>query len=168
MADLLSARRLVTSTKERQGRLRNRLYALVQGTKENPVLLEDDKFSAPLDYSDAEAMAFFRDRLLSIFKKHEPKTAFIRYGETFLPRKPAPNILASMFARARVEGVILESAHSEGVKIVGASLAGISSKLESKRPRAYLGSGDLRGLDLTGRPVARQEAILVAVSALEK
>jgi hypothetical protein len=143
-------------------------WAVVEGTKQQPIIVADDKFSAPLTYSDAESMAFFRDRLITVIEQYKPTTGFIRYAETFLPRKPAPNALGSMFARARIEGVILEAAHSVGVKIVGASLAGITSELGSKRAKAYLEAGELRGADLTGRPAERREAILVAVSALEK
>jgi hypothetical protein len=142
-------------------------YAIVEGTKHEPVLVADDKIVAPLTYSDAQAMSYFRDRIRTLVEQYKPSAAFVRYGETFLPKKVAPNVLASMLARARIEGVILESINSHKINIVGASLSGISSKLESKHPKSYLENGDLRGVDLTGKPQPRQEAILVAVSALE-
>ncbi len=101
-----------------------------------------------------------------MIEEHDAKVAAVRFGETYLQRGAKGKVLASMFARARIEGVVMEAARSCNAQVFIGQLAQISARLESPRAKAYLESGELRGISLEGKPQNRQEAILAAVSAL--
>lgn len=141
-------------------------WAVVEGTVEVPKLVADNKFAAPKSYDEAESLAWYRNKVCQMIEEHRVQNAAVRFGETFLQRGAKGRALYSMFARARIEGVIMEAASSCSVQIFAGQLAQISSRLESPRAKAYLESGELRGLSLDGKPQNRQEAILVAVAAL--
>ena len=142
-------------------------WALVSGMTENPVLVADDKFSAPKTYGEAEQLAWYRQRIRMLIEDRKPDVAAVRYSETFLQHKPKPNVFASMLKRARIEGVVVESASSLGLPVLTGALGTISAGLGSKRAKGYLEAADLRGIDLSKRPQNRREAILVAVAALD-
>jgi hypothetical protein len=141
-------------------------WAVVEGTVDLPKLVAEGKFSAPKTDSEPEALHWYRNKVRQMIEQHQAHVAAVRYGETFLQRGAKGKSLGSMFARARIEGVILEAACSSNLKVFTGQLAQISSRLDSPRAKAYLESGDLRGLDLAGKPANRREAILVAVAAL--
>lgn len=141
-------------------------WAAVTGTSEDPVLENDDKFSAPKSFGQAEQFAWYRDRVRTLIEDQEPDVVAVRYSETFLQRKPKPNVLASMFARARIEGIVVEAASSLHIPVMAGALATISAGLGSRRAKGYLESGDLRGIDLSTITKNRREAVLAAAAAL--
>lgn len=67
--------------------------------------------------------------------------------------------------RLRIEGVLLQTMDSCGLKVTIGALAMISGKLDSQA-KEYIKSGDFRGLDLSKIPIPAREAVLVAVAAL--
>ena len=72
-----------------------------------------------------------------------------------------------MFTRARIEGVMLETADAHGAAVIAGQMAMIRGGLGTKSAKAYLSEEDLRGLDWsTIKNVNRREAIMVAASAL--
>ena len=74
-------------------------------------------------------------------------------------RKEGPRL------RLRIEGVLLQTLDSCGLKATIGALATISGKLGTQA-KEYIESGELRGLDLSGLPSYAKEAVLVAVAAL--
>jgi len=140
-------------------------WALVEGSGAEPVLLNDGKFAAPITYDEPKALAWYRERIKTMVDEFKPKTVAVRYPETYLRFKPkAPS---SFYARIRIEGVIVEAAQSSGVRVETGAWATLSSRLGSKSAKAYLESGELRGLDLSTKPDNRREAIIAAVAGLE-
>lgn len=142
-------------------------WAIVEGTPQSPVLVAHDKFSAPNTYDEADKLVWYRQRILSLVEQHELDRAAVRACETALKSKPKPNVLASMLTRTRIEGVIVEAAASQGLPVLNGVLNTMSAKLKTKRAKGYLESQELRGIDLSSIPKLRQEAVLVAVAALE-
>jgi hypothetical protein len=67
--------------------------------------------------------------------------------------------------RLRIEGVLLQTTDSCGVKTTIGALATISGKLGTQA-KEYLDSSELRGIDLSEIPSGEQDAVLVAVAAL--
>src|SRR5438874_800755 len=93
-------------------------YALVEGSRDTPLLSADGKFSAPVTYGDSEALAYYRDRVLNLIDQFKPDAVVIRFAETFYQRKLGPAMFTSLFARARIEGVVLVTAQTAGVRAV--------------------------------------------------
>jgi hypothetical protein len=65
----------------------------------------------------------------------------------------------------RIEGVLLQTVDSCGLKVAIGALAMISGKLGSQA-KGYINSGKLRGIDLSKFLLPSKEAVLVAVAAL--
>lgn len=141
-------------------------WAVVKGTIENPVVEAHDCIKAPTDYEDGEALSYFHNNIIVVLEQYNPDSAAMRYGETFLPHKPKPSAVQGMYARGRVEGVVIEAAHSRGIAVKVGTLQSISSRLGTKSAKKYLENGDVRGLKLNTKNKNRKEAILTAVSAL--
>lgn len=143
-------------------------WAIVEGTVASPVRVADDNYSAPKSFSEADALAWYRERVQTLIDTYSPKSAAIRVAETFLRSKPSPSSLSSMFARARLEGVVIEAAVSKGMGIMIGRLQQISSGMGSKSAKGYIGSTEVRGIDLADVPKYRHEAVLAAISVLGK
>jgi hypothetical protein len=110
----------------------------------------------------------FRDRVQNLIAEYKVSAAAVRLSETYLKHKPKPNVLASMFARARIEGVVLEAARASGIPVHASQLVSISARLGSKSAKAYVTGGEFRGVDLSSKQPNRREAIVAAVSALKE
>jgi len=141
-------------------------WAVVEGTPDAPVLVADGKFSAPKSFTEHEQLAHYRQRIQTLISDNRVDCVAVRYAETFLAHKPKPNILASMYARARIEGVCVEAAAQLQLKVLTGPLATISAGLGSRRAKRYLESGEVRGIDLTTKNTNIQEAILAAIAVL--
>jgi hypothetical protein len=136
-------------------------WAVVEGTHRNPLLLAADTLKAPISFSEAASLGWFRSQVVHLYDQFSPAAAAVRYPETVMGR---PN--ASANRRCRVEGVILEVAHSRGVEASTGALTTISKNLGTKGAKRYLGEDEFRGIDWSSYSKNCQEAILVAVSAL--
>jgi hypothetical protein len=141
-------------------------WAVVEGTKDNPILVGHDLITPPEIYANYEAkqLNWCRARIFQILIEYQPTIAAIRYPEP----KSFRTLGASLLQRARIEGVIIEVISSQGIEVVPQVLKTTSSLLESKSAKAYLSQHDLRGLGWSNiKPAERKEAILVATAALE-
>ena len=137
-------------------------WAVVEGSREEPVLVAADQAVAPATYSEGAALVWFRDQVRQLIQVYSPQVVAIRYPETVI-RSSAQ---LSMHKRCRVEGVLVEVAHSSGITVLTGALATISKNLGTKAAKHYLETEELRGLDWSGHSKNRKEAILVAASAL--
>lgn len=138
-------------------------WAVVEGSKEQPILLGSGKETAPTTFDEVAALKWFRDRIQYIVKTYSPSVAAVRYPETFQPRVK----LVPLGQRCRVEGVLIEAVRSCGInEILTGPLATISKNLGSKTAKHYLEGDELRGLDWSKLRDYEKEAILVAASAL--
>jgi Holliday junction resolvasome RuvABC endonuclease subunit len=141
-------------------------YAVVEGTKQEPILILYNKISPPKSYDqESSQLVWYRERLLTIIEQYQPQYAAIRFPEpnSFNKTKVEP-----LLKRARIEGVILESLGNKGIECIAGALQKISSEINSKSAKQYLSNDNFRNLDWSNIKNGNQrEAILVAVTQLE-
>jgi hypothetical protein len=136
-------------------------WAVVEGTKTAPILIAHDSAAAPVNLTEAPALSWYSSRVRHIVETYKPAAAMIRSVEpTAIGSKKEGARL-----RLRIEGVLLQTVDSCGLKAAIGALATISGKLGTQA-KGYLESGELRGLDLSKVPSYAKEAVLVAVAAL--
>jgi hypothetical protein len=133
----------------------------VEGTRHAPIHVEHGVAVAPVNLDEAPALSWYSDRVKLIIQTHKPKTAMIRSAEAIARGSGKEGARR----RLRIEGVLLQTIDSCGVKVSIGALATISGKLGSQAKK-YIESGELRGLDLSEIPPLSREAVLVAVAAL--
>jgi hypothetical protein len=136
-------------------------WAIVEGTRNAPILVAHDKAAAPINLEEASALSWYRSRVQHIVDTHKPTVAAIRSAE---PVARGSNKEGAR-RRLRIEGVLLQTIDSFGLKVTIGALAMISGKLGSQAKK-YIAAGELRGLDLSQIPEVSREAVLVAVAVL--
>ena len=136
-------------------------WAVVEGSKARPILLEHSSAAAPIDLDEAPALSWYSSRVKHIVETHKASRAMIRSAEPMArgSKKEGPRL------RLRLEGVLLQTLDSCGVTTSIGALATISGKLGSQAKK-YVDKGELRGLDLSELSSYAREAVLVAVAAL--
>ncbi len=136
-------------------------WAVVEGTRNAPILVAHDNAAAPVNLGEASALSWYSSRVRHIVETYKPSVAMIRSAEPTArgSRKEGPRL------RLRIEGVLLQTIDSCGLKVTIGALATISGKLGTQA-KGYIESGELRGLDLSRLPSYAKEAVLVAVAAL--
>lgn len=137
-------------------------WAIVEGTTEQPILVAADRSAAPVIYKEAEALAWYRQHVLDLFDRYDPKAAAVRYAE---PTARGAGTEAAK-RRSRLEGVLLEASGSRRVPAIGEAMVTIKSKLGANA-KAYLVQPTFRQLDWSRRSPECREAILVAATVLE-
>lgn len=136
-------------------------WAIVEGTRPAPRLIAHDSAAAPVNLEEAAALSWYTNRIKLIIGRYKPAVAMIRTAESVAR---GGNKEGSR-RRLRLEGVLLQTVDSCGVKIGIGALATISGRLGSQAKK-YIESGEFRGLDLSKIPRPSKEAVLVAVAAL--
>ena len=138
-------------------------WAHVTGTAEEPILEDHDKLVPPKVLSnESERLVWYSDQIALLIKDRRPKIIAVRYAEDFGVRgKREPDRV-----RARIEGVIMESAMRLGITVFTGALKEIASAMGTKASKKYLEQDDLRGLDWSTLDDKRREAVLVATAAL--
>lgn len=136
-------------------------WAVVEGTRKAPILVAHDDAAAPVNLTEAPALSWYSSRIKHIVETYRPNVAMVRSAEPSARarRTEGPRV------RLRIEGVLLQTLDSCGVKATIGALATISGKLGTEA-KEYIESGELRGIDLSGLSSYAKEAILVAVAAL--
>jgi hypothetical protein len=136
-------------------------WAVVEGTQINPILVAYDSAAAPVNLAEGPALSWYSSRVRHIVETYKPNVSMIRSAEPTArsSRREGP------WLRSRIEGVLLQTIDSCGLKVSIGALATISGKLGTQA-KSYLESQELRGLDLSTIPSYAKEAVLVAVAAL--
>lgn len=137
-------------------------WAVVQGTKDAPVLVAHESAAAPVNFDEPPALTWYAARVRYIVETYKPNEAMIRSVEPSArgSRKDGPRV------RLRIEGVLLHTIDTCGIKVTTGALATISGRLGTQA-KSHLDSGELRGLDLSKLHPYAREAVLVAVAALQ-
>lgn len=130
-----------------------------------PIVIANDKATAPATYNESQALSWYRKRVATLVDQYRPGRASVRYPET--TAREGRN-KTSAHRRYRIEGVVLEALHSASVAISTGPLRSISSRLGSTNAKRYLEQDDVRGLNFGTKSKEMKEAILVARSILEK
>jgi hypothetical protein len=136
-------------------------WAVAEGTRKAPILLAHDDAAAPVNLGEASALSWYSGRVRHIVETYKPALAMVRSVEPTArgSKKEGARL------RLRIEGVLLQTLDSCGLKVSIGALATISGKLGAQA-KGYIESGELRGLDLSGLTPYAKEAVLVAVAAL--
>ena len=135
-------------------------WAVATGTLQKPVLHASGTETAPKAYTEAESLAWIRQRVLYILDTYKPEKVAVRYPEGI-----ARTNANSARARCRVEGVVLEAAGSRNLETVTGPRSTFSKQFGKFSPED-LASDDLRGIHLSNFKPWLQEAIFVAASLL--
>lgn len=137
-------------------------WAVVEGTRNSPILVAHDDAAAPVNLDEAPALSWYCDRVKLIVETYKPvRMAAIRTAESVARGSNRDGARR----RLRIEGILLQTMDSCGLKVTIGALAMISGKLGGQAKK-YINSGELRGLDLSKIPPPAREAVLVAVASL--
>jgi len=137
-------------------------WAVVDGTREQPLVHASDRAAAPLTYNEPSALGWYRERILQLIDTYSPSGVSIREAESM--SRGAGKDAAKR--RSRLEGVLMEAAHSRRIPVLFGQLRTISAELGTKRAKQYLETGEFRGVDLSTVGDKAREAILVAAAQL--
>jgi hypothetical protein len=138
-------------------------WAVVERKDDQQIaVIADSTWSAPKTYDEGKALSWFREKVMGLIDQQKPDRAAVRYPE---PKGQRGKVIPKQL-RLRLEGVVLQALEERGLSAATGALSSIGARLKSKTPKAYLERQEFRGLDLSARPKERQEAILVAISAL--
>ena len=137
-------------------------WAVVSGSAEAPVLEDHGMDSAPTHYDEAATLSWFRSRTLALIDRSTPDRAGIKYPEN-TAQGGGTN---SARERSRAEGVVLQALNEKGVQAFTGVYKAVSGKMGTKSAKDYLGGDDVRGLDWTGVPAYRKEAVLSAIAGM--
>jgi hypothetical protein len=135
-------------------------WAIVEGTRDEPVYIGHDAFAAPVNLEEAPALSWYVTRVKHLLDSFTPDVAAIRTAEPI-----ARGNGNSTRRRIRIEGVLLQTVDSCGIKVSLGALAMISGRLGTPAKK-YVDAGEFRGLNISKFPTYSKEAILVAVAAL--
>jgi hypothetical protein len=100
-------------------------WAVVEGTRKAPILVANDSAAAPVNLDEAPALSWYRSRVKHIVETYKPRVVMVRAAEPSArgSRKEGPRL------RLRIEGVLLQTIDSCGLKVTIGALATISGKL---------------------------------------
>jgi hypothetical protein len=137
-------------------------WAVVTGTLKHAVLEGSGSEMAPEAFSEAESLAWVRQKAAYIIDTFKAEAVAVRYPE----RIARGFNKDSAKSRCRVEGVLVEVSGAKNRMVVTGALNTFGKHLGSTSPKDDLSSDDLRGLDWSQHKDKIREAILVAVSLL--
>jgi hypothetical protein len=140
-------------------------WAVVNGSKREPILLAHDYAEPPRTYAEAQALAWCRARVHEIIDLHKPQRVAIRYPEPISRGKGD-----GARRRCRVEGVLLEAAAWHNLPTHTGALVTIAKSLGTTATgaKAYLDEEEFRNVDWKNLSHGRREAILVGVGVLDE
>jgi Holliday junction resolvasome RuvABC endonuclease subunit len=138
-------------------------WAIVTGDQEKIVLHASGCEDSPRPYSEAESLAWIRQRVVHILDTYKPDRVAVRYPE---PTAKGAN-KNSAKERSRVEGVVLEAAGARNLEVVTGAMNTFGKFSGSRSPKEELASDEFRNLDWSKyRDSKTREAIFVAAALL--
>ena len=111
-------------------------WSIVEGTKDEPLVIADDIIAAPKTYDEASSLSLYRNQILLVLNQYHPKSAAIRYSEPSARGK----LTNSTRLRVQIEGVILQLLHSEGLKINAGASKTLTANIGSSSFKKYISS----------------------------
>lgn len=141
-------------------------WAAVSGSQACVVLEDSGVFRVPATGDESGGLAYLRDRANHLLRQFAPLAVSLRFAEHSGPggRKDSDR------KRARIEGVVMELAFSNGVPVSVGPLQQMALRLGEKNAKAakeLLASDEVRKLDWSSiKDKSRREAILTAISVL--
>lgn len=140
-------------------------WALVDDSTTPHLLVDHGVMKAPGTYSESEALALFRERVIALVRQFSPDSCAIKYPEPSA-RLRSPS---STFKRLRIEGIILEAVQFANVSMETGSDVAVSARLGASKSAAnYRKKDDIRGLKFPKKSDVLRDAIIAADSVLWK
>lgn len=137
-------------------------WAVVEGPDQPLRLLGNGKLTAPKTYTEAESLGWYRNEVRTLIDEFHPQKAAIRYPEPSARQgKPTRTHI-----RVRMEGVVLEAIQSKSLPVLTGALTTMRAELETDSAKAYVDTGQFRGLDCSSLTENTREAVVVAAAAL--
>lgn len=137
-------------------------WAIVEGTPEDPTLVESGRLRFPKNRTTHEQLSWLRTEICALVAQFGATSGGIRL--------PEPNMrqgLSTMAPRLRAEGVVLEAMAASNLSpVVAGPLSTIGSLIQSKQPKGYLSEDEMRGMDWSELDPNKREAAIVACAAL--
>ena len=141
-------------------------YVIIDGSVDNPQLLDKGKLRKPKAFELPDALSWYRKNLLELFTQYSVERCGIKTAEPFSRSMGAAAYQGSII-RANVEGVIMESAQSSGLRVIAGPFSVISSNIDSKKPKKYIGADEFRAIKEWEKLNQQyQEAVLAGVASL--
>jgi Holliday junction resolvasome RuvABC endonuclease subunit len=141
-------------------------WAVVELRNDELAIVREGKHKVTETFDLSARLKELWTKTQGIIETHGVDAVAIRFQETHLQRGIKDKLLASALQRARLEGVVAAASAAAGVDVFCGSLQQIGSAIGSKRPKAYIETGEFRGIDLSKKNKHIQEAILAAAAAL--
>ena len=138
------------------------LVAVVEGTQEQPLLVERHTLEAPAGSAMPLVLASIRSQLLDLIKNHDVRRIGVRLPES----NARGGNKEGVRNRTRLDGVLLEIAGTLRLEVVHGALSTIAKALGTKDRKKYIEADEFRGLSLEDVSLEMREAILVGVAAL--
>lgn len=138
-------------------------WATVSRGEHGLVMEQSGTIKAPKDLSEGATLSWFRGRVKTLLDEQAPEVAAIKYTEQIAPGGRGD----SARRRVRTEGVILQLLDEKGLSVVTGAYRAMAGQMKTTSAKKYLAEPTLRGLDWSGLPQLRKEALLVAVAGLE-
>lgn len=141
-------------------------YIVVEGTTSNPKIITKGTLKHPIAFDMPDALCWYRNQISALCSEFSAAACGIRTAEPESGRMGGASKEGAA-KRRNIEGVLMESTRSIGLKVVFGPLATISSLLATKGAKKYIGATDFRGMDGWEELNSNlQEAALAAVAAL--
>lgn len=137
-------------------------WAVVEGTRERPILVAVDTASAPDSYEEPDSLKWSRARLATLVKQYDATAVALRLPESH----GRHGYTEADGRRSRLEGVLMELGAANGLAVVAGNLKTVGTRQGVAKPKDELASEDLRGLDWSTLNVKKREAVFAAASAL--
>lgn len=124
-------------------------YVIMDGSCDKLELISSGKLRKPKALDLPEALTWYRNNLLGLFREYSITSCGIKIAEP-MSRSMGASAYKGAVTRANIEGVIMEAAKHFGLEVVAGPLATISSLIESSKPKRYLKADEFRDISNWG------------------
>lgn len=138
--------------------------AVLQGTQEEPRLVDRQILEAPARVEMPEVLASLRAQLVDVIKKYDVKRIGVRLPES----NARGGNKEGVRNRMRIDGMLMEVAGTLRLDVIHGALTTIAKALGTKDKTKYRDAQEFRGLSLADVQLEMREAILVGAAALPR
>lgn len=134
-------------------------YVIIEGTQDNPNIIEENHIKLPQSDNRAEQLAWFRKEIKELIDINDFEIAVFKATEPVSRKKD--------LQRAELEGVLQEIffSHKKNIPVLGRIKVQLNSKTTSRKPR-YLGELFEKDAFSELPKTKYQEAAIAALSGL--
>jgi hypothetical protein len=141
-------------------------YVVLEGVDDPRKIIDEGKLAIADDEHVGKEFVLLRTQLINLLKERKPDVGGLRTSDA--PQQTGS--ILSMFARSRVEGIVLLAAAECGLSLLAGPSATMKSGMGTKTPlKKYVSASEIRGIDLSARGRKGEqyrEAVVAALAAL--